>query len=65
MLKPIGEDLAAANLHALSLEALGRRLEAQACYQSYLGRERPAHATQAREALLRLEQTSGAAPSSN
>jgi len=52
-------------LHALSLEALGRRLEAQGRYHIYLGRERPAHATQAREALLRLEQTSGAAPGSN
>jgi tetratricopeptide (TPR) repeat protein len=52
-------------LHALSLETLGRRPEAQARYQLYLGRERPAHEKQAREALLRLEQTSGAVPGSN
>jgi hypothetical protein len=52
-------------LHALSLEALGRRTEAQGRYHLYLGRERPAHAKQAREALLRLEQTSGEAPGSN
>jgi ferric-dicitrate binding protein FerR (iron transport regulator) len=52
-------------LHALSLEALGRRLEARDRYQLYLARERPAHAKEAREALLRLEQTSGASPGSN
>ena len=51
-------------LHALSLEALGRRLEAQSRYRLYLGRLRPAHATEAREALLRLEQTSDAASGS-
>jgi hypothetical protein len=52
-------------LQALTLEALGRWVEAEGRYQLYVARERPAHAKQAREALLRLQQTSGAAPGSN
>jgi hypothetical protein len=52
-------------LHALSLEALGRRLEARARYRLYLEHERPAHARQALEGLLRLDQTSGEVPGSN